>query len=52
VLSTGVEEERPAVFLEVSLDVKGSVDLVLLPYLLMLIAPSAPGDIRSVGRGL
>jgi hypothetical protein len=62
VLSAGIEDERPTVLLDVSLDVKGSVDLVLLLRLLMSIASSlasdirslstAPGDIRSAGRGL
>jgi hypothetical protein len=62
VLAPGVEDERPTVLLDMSLDVKGSVELVLLLRLLMLTAPSAatdirslpaaPGYIRSAGRGL
>jgi hypothetical protein len=62
VLSSGVEDQLPSVVLDVSLDAKGSVDLVPLLCLLISAALSAPGvirfllfvpgDIRSAGRGL
>jgi hypothetical protein len=62
VLAPGVDDKPPTVLLDVSLDVKGSVELVLLlrlPILTVLSAarnirslPSAASYIRWVGRGL
>jgi hypothetical protein len=52
VLSSGIEDQPPAVVLDVSLYVEEPVDLVLLSCLLRLTALSVLGDIRSAGRAV
>jgi hypothetical protein len=48
-LSTGIEDERPVVVLDVSLDVEQPVDLVFLHRVLLTLS-STLADIRSVRR--
>jgi hypothetical protein len=50
--SSGIEDQPPAVVLDVALDVEEPVDLVLCARLPMLTVLCALGDIGSVRRGL